>query len=91
MLLLFQYNIRRKIFLPKYSLQKEDNGEKLLQFSADTHVCEVYCYLYEPFIPHSLDLTVTTVYFTSEGVPTVLTNVIQVRNICTLSSAIKLN
>ena len=47
-------------------------------FSADSHICEVYCYLYEPFIPHSLDLTVTSVYFSAQGVPTVLSNVVQV-------------
>jgi hypothetical protein len=47
-------------------------------FSADTHVCEVYCYIYENFIPHSLDLTINSVYFNDQGVPTVLTNVVQV-------------
>ena len=54
-----------------------DNLKFILFISADSHISEVYCYLYETFVPHSLDLTLTTVYFNAQGVPTVLTNVIQ--------------
>ena len=39
---------------------------KLIFFPADSHISEVYCYLYENFVPHTLDLTVTSVYFTDQ-------------------------
>ena len=73
--MLLSFNNRLVCFcrLPSYF-----SNIKLHWILADSHICEVYCYLYEPFIPHSLDLTVTSVYFSAQGVPTVLSNVVQV-------------
>ena len=44
-------------------------------FSGDEYTFHVHCYLYNMYIPQSLELTVVSVYLNSQGAPTVVTSV----------------
>ena len=41
----------------------------------DEYSFSVYCYLYNMFVPQSLELTVVSVYLTSQGAPNIVTSI----------------